>query len=416
MRFTEFRRKARTGILMVIHSGFPWAPRAERSGSVAATRRRQFARRRLLTVFPRALRLPAAVGMALCWPLASLLEARRVAFYALPGAISGRSRVRLALDAWLHALRHNICPTEYIAYRLFDGGDHPPEAWLSEVESGSLTVALAERPVIALAQDKHAFRGFCEGLGIAAVPTLALYSGGRAAEPFAGGGPPERDLVVKPRNGACARGLEPWRHEAGGYRRMTDAEGYLVSNGQRLSGEAFAAHVAALSDAGDEMLVQPRLVPHPLLSALSGQGMPAIRVITGMWPDGAVEIVCALFQRPDPNGFASQAGTYGLVDCDTGRIEEPTPAQCEPVFRLVTADPALSGLVLPDWGVVVGALTKAHAGFPGRAPLIGWDVALTDGGPVLLEANISLSFYFFQMATARPATESRLGPLIEAWI
>jgi hypothetical protein len=164
------------------------------------------------------------------------------------------------------------------------------------------------------------------------------------------------------------------------------------------------------------MLVQPRLVPHSSLLAVSGQGMPAIRAITGMWPDGSVEIVCALFRRPDPDVFASQAGPYGLVDCETGHIQEPTPAQREPVFRIVTADPALSGLVLPGWDGVVRAVTAAHAAFPGRAALIGWDVTLTDDGPVLLEANISLSFFFFQMATARPATVGRLGPLIEAWV
>jgi hypothetical protein len=149
---------------------------------------------------------------------------------------------------------------------------------------------------------------------------------------------------------------------------------------------------------------------------LSGQGMPAVRIITGMWPDGAVEVVCALFQRPAPGVFASQAGPYGLVDCDSGRIAEPTRAQRAPVFRIAAADPALSGLVLPDWDGVVQSVTKAHGALPGRAALIGWDVALTDGGPVLLEANTSLSFFFFQMATARPATLGRLGPLIGAWV
>jgi hypothetical protein len=408
---SEFRRKALTGIRMVIFSGYPWA-----AGSDAAARRRRYSRRQLLEKFPRALRGPAALAMILCWPLSSLSEARRVAWYALPGAISGRTRARLALDAWLFAQRHNIPPTEFIAYRLFEPAEYPPDAWLSESESGFLTAGLTGQPTLALARDKHAFSAFCSDHRIAAVPTLARFGGGTAAEPFAGGAPPVGDLVVKPRRGACARGLEVWRSEAGTFRRLTSADGYVVEDGPRLSATAFGAHVAAISEAGDEMLVQPRLRPHPSLLKLSGQGMPAVRIITGMWPDGAVEVVCALFQRPAPGVFASQAGPFGLVDRDSGRIAEPARAQREPVFRIAAADPALSGLVLPDWDGVVRSVTRAHGALPGRAALIGWDVALTDGGPVLLEANTSLSFFYFQMATARPATLGRLGPLIGAWV
>jgi hypothetical protein len=48
--------------------------------------------------------------------------------------------------------------------------------------------------------------------------------------------------------------------------------------------------------------------------------------------------------------------------------------------------------------------------------LIGWDVAPTGEGPVILEPNLALSFFQFQMASGRPARTGRLRALLEAWL
>jgi hypothetical protein len=53
----------------------------------------------------------------------------------------------------------------------------------------------------------------------------------------------------------------------------------------------------------------------------------------------------------------------------------------------------LDGIRVPCWGECVALATRAHMLFPGIFSL-GWDIALTDRGPVILEQNIAWDFRF----------------------
>jgi hypothetical protein len=201
---------------------------------------------------------------------------------------------------------------------------------------------------------------------------------------------------------------------------MTGDTGYVEKAGLLLTADEFTAMLSARSTTVGDILVQPWLRPHPVLAALcdpeAGQGIPALRVITGRWPSGAVEILAGQVQRPAADSFASQGGPFGLLDCETGRVLAAARAQREPVFLQARADPELEGLAIPDWEALCGGVLKAHDAFPGIAALIGWDVAPTGEGPVILEANLALSFFQFQMASGRPALAGRLRALLEAWL
>jgi Sugar-transfer associated ATP-grasp len=47
---------------------------------------------------------------------------------------------------------------------------------------------------------------------------------------------------------------------------------------------------------------------------------------------------------------------------------------------------AIEGQSLPHWPAVKELAVAAHTAFP-RMPSVGWDIAITDDGPVLLEGS-----------------------------
>ncbi|MHA1528091.1 MAG: sugar-transfer associated ATP-grasp domain-containing protein, partial [Alphaproteobacteria bacterium] len=310
------RSKIRTAREVIFHGGFPWPSGAAAGATLFERRFRRHGRRMVMAQWPPLLRPFATIAMTLIWPVASLRNAIRTAGSALPGSLGGRSRRGATLSAWGCALRRNVLPLEYFAFRMFERRGHSVDAWTLGDEGTRVFASLIAQEANALADDKHAFAAFCARVGVPAVPSLALYAKGRPVEPFATGQPPERDLVIKPRKGARTEGIEPWFFHGGAYHGMP--EGYSPS-GPALDSAQFERHLAEVSKAYRQVLVQPALRPHPELRALAGTGVPTARVVTGAWPDGRVEIVDAMVQRPADGEFVSQGYRYALVDPETGR-------------------------------------------------------------------------------------------------
>jgi len=76
----------------------------------------------------------------------------------------------------------------------------------------------------------------------------------------------------------------------------------------------------------------------------------------------------------------------------------------------------LDGLVLPDWPKACETVLAAHRKFPSPAVLLGWDVAFTDMGPVLIETNLGVSLFTEQTDSLVPAGTTPVADLIAAWL
>jgi len=400
----SFRAKALFAIYLVTNSGFPWLPRS--GGADAGQRFRRVARRAILARWPVGLRPLAVLGATLAWPLASFLEALQMSRCVLADRLEQRSRVGSFWWAWRLALRHNVPPVEAFAYRLYEPNSTHPDQWWYTLEATSLVRHLTDSVALKLASDKGTFAEWCSDNGLRHIPTLALAAADAWVRPFGGDGPPPRDLLLKPCLGSQGRGVEGWRFKA---------DGCYWSQGRRLHADEFAAYVLHRASAEGPMLVQPMLSPHPTLRVMAGTGMPAARVITGRWPDGRVELGPGLLQAPLPGEFVSQSGPFRLIEPMTGKVSAATPRQEAPVFDIALGE-GFDGLVLPGWKDAAGLLARAHSIFPGQAPIIGWDLLFDDEGPLICEANIEISYYFFQQAGAQPMASTSLARLVEAWL
>ena len=140
----------------------------------------------------------------------------------------------------------------------------------------------------------------------------------------------------------------------------------------------------------------------------------AHRVVTLVEPSGEVSVLYADFRvalmagpTDDFRGGRSGNGlsSVGLEDGVLGPLRLPRPDRCGfTLSRSVPGGAAIEGVRLPDWAEALAlARTAAIPMLPART--IGWDIALTPGGPVVLEANM---FYWPSSAADQGAAVRRI--------
>jgi hypothetical protein len=197
-----------------------------------------------------------------------------------------------------------------------------------------------------------------------------------------------------------------------------------------LSGECCnaAALVAATRDTGalevhnpganlSPFLIEERIRPHPDLAQLIGPTLCSVRVVTIVALDGSPRIVASVFKlQPKPLGVDQLV--YGALGCwvdpDTGALG-PGRARTSNVDISVIPDTDRSfvGYRLPCWAQVKDVALRAAAAFP-WARAIGWDIAISDRGPVLLEGNQRWSPSLVQLPAPRGLMDGELKAVYDA--
>ena len=170
--------------------------------------------------------------------------------------------------------------------------------------------------------------------------------------------------------------------------------------------------------AGDALLVQHCLAPAPELADLATGGIPPVlRLIMAREPRGAPFLHSALFSVRVPGETHPLRGLLRApVSVADGRLlagfwlGEPEARYDRSPWH----DAPLAGRVLPDFDAAVRAALTATAPFDGL-PSIGWDVVLSDAGPVILEGNAHTDWlYILRVAEGAPDAPPLL-PLLRRW-
>jgi hypothetical protein len=382
--------------------GFPWHWPAGASSDEPVSLR-LIARKTRFAHRPRWQRAVVGALTTALWPLGAFEETLRVAWQrdraGLPphgGAFRG------ALRCFAVALRHNVPPWEYYAYEFWrPEALADVDAFIYESERPGLISALNRIPDPDPINDKLAFHEFGESAGLP-LPTLLAYwqEGASVVEFERAGAWWETALWLKPRRGSRSQGQEAWRHkpEGGG--------GVAPDSGRQ---ESLFRHLSTRSRRSP-VLVQARLGNHPDVAPLTNGALAAVRLITGRRRDGSVVLIDALACLPSGGEIAS-TGTGGIVssvDLDDGRLRDAyrfTPAR-ESVERHPDTGARIAGARLPDWAQALAHVTAAHTLLPGFV-LLGWDVAFTPAGPVLIEGNSGWGCFVHQAIWQPPRALGR---------
>jgi hypothetical protein len=348
----------------------------------------------------------------LLWPIAIFgcalwLTCRNGAVVA---ALSGRSRFRQCLDQVRLALTSGLLPPWYYVFELYrPGAAVNPRAYLTrgETKQGSnrlLAEALGSASPLG---DKEKFALFCAKHQLRTLPVLFSIRGG---ELRGEGGGAAADLFVKPVRGRGGKGAERWDH-AGNDR-------YRNVAGQILSAPQLMEHLVRLSRR-EAFLVQPRVQNHPALRDLSNGALSTVRIITALDEVQTPEIIGAVLKMAVGNNVTTDnvhAGAIAAaIELKDGRLQRATYGGFDPRLGWIDCHPEsgalISGRVLPMWGDLCELVVRAHAAFNDWM-VVGWDVAILDDGPALVEGNNGPDLDMIQRPLRTAFGEGRLGELI----
>jgi len=253
--------------------------------------------------------------------------------------------------------------------------------------------------------DKLLFSAFGEANQIPVVPILFTAEGGmlQARGKWASGA--LGDLFVKPREGKGAKGT--------GFYRKVSADQYLSEDGTFLSFAELSSEIAELS-ADRPLLVQPRLRNHPDLQDLAKNSLLIIRVITCLSDQrqpvithGMLRVLCKL-EKTWPLNIELAAP----IDLATGAMGAMTADKGKMALRWFDTHPVtgarVTGRTVPCWEEIKAVALRAHAACHDRF-VIGWDIACTPDGPVIVEGNSFPDVEFPQRVYRQPIGETLLG-------
>lgn len=210
----------------------------------------------------------------------------------------------------------------------------------------------------------------------------------------------QSDIIAKPSFQSKGRGVERFRRDGAAW----------------LDSTTLIARLEKVARSGG--VVQQRVATHPALTPLSPGALPTLRVMTCIDEEGRVE-PCDLALRlsaggPRPVDNFNAGNIVAAIDAD-GRISRAWQAgQWGGVDRLElhpTTGATLIGQPLPELDAAIALAVAAHERFRDGFTVIGWDVGLSDTGPVLIEGNWNPGSDILQLVNGRGLAAGRLGAL-----
>lgn len=173
-------------------------------------------------------------------------------------------------------------------------------------------------------------------------------------------------FIAKPFGGMCGKGIEKLKAED--FDSAAELKSYLIEKGL--------------------LLLEEVVVQHPEMSRLHPHSVNTCRVIT-LLKDGKAHVVAA-YLRIGNGKHVDNFNSGGMVvpiEEDRGEIIYPALNKNGELFE---AHPAtgvpIKGFKVPDWNSVTDLAKRAAAVVP-QVGLVGWDIAVTEKGPLIIEGN-----------------------------
>jgi hypothetical protein len=220
---------------------------------------------------------------------------------------------------------------------------------------------------------------------------------------------PPRDLFVKIKLGRGGRGAEKWSYSSGTYR---DAEG------RSLAATELAEHLKRRA-ALEKRVVEYCLTNHSDLAELALGALATARILTVRDEQGGIEATHAVFRMPQrPGALVDNIHAGGIaapIDLATGRLGRATDlgVRVDSAWHAVhpVTGAAIEGRILPLWPAALDLVKRAHD-LIGDRVVVGWDVAILEDGPCLIEGNGKPDVDLIQRPHRAGLGNSRFGALL----
>ena len=172
----------------------------------------------------------------------------------------------------------------------------------------------------------------------------------------------------------------------------------------------------------DNYLIEEYCYQSEFENKLFPYSVNTIRVITVIHKNKTIEpILCLQRMGVDAENCVDNAcagGLYAEIDIETGVLSAARSHGKERVAHSYKNHPVtktqIEGLVVPNWSGIVSQVVELHSKlrFTGLK-FIAWDIALTDNGIKIIEANASCSMDFAQTFSGQK--NGKIGEWMKEW-
>jgi hypothetical protein len=222
-----------------------------------------------------------------------------------------------------------------------------------------------------------------------------------------------RRLVVK--NPEQAPSLKRWLDEVGTSTVISKPVGgqagkgvlqHSISHNGAIEVDGRILDAPSLASLGLPRVFEPKLESHSDLAAVYAGSLNTVRVLTFRDQNGTTRIFATRvrFGRSGHTDNLSSGGLAAAVAPDSGTVSGPAVSTSLLGVQRFSEHPEsgaqIEGLQLPHWPEVRDLVHAATSILP-SARCVGWDVAITPSGPVLLEGNHNWGKILWQLPIDR---------------
>ncbi len=146
---------------------------------------------------------------------------------------------------------------------------------------------------------------------------------------------------------------------------------------------------------GDEALVFENVVRQTeQFAAFNASSVNTVRFMTALYPDGSAKVIATFMKIGRAGRCVDNAGGGGnvdvCVDVATGEIRYAIQFDGWHHVQDIDCHPdsgsPLNGVVIDNWESIKAEVIRFQQAFP-YCKVAGWDIAITDDGPVVIEVN-----------------------------
>ena len=280
---------------------------------------------------------------------------------------------------------------EFIDYAEVLKNEKFRDSFLSRLESNDYLHLLNPNRYASLARDKYLTHLLLERNGI---PTPELYAYFNPEKSGASFSAVLHDLQIKRVSSCVVKPAVDGAHGKGvfvckGIDYESDDCILIKSNDERISLRSFCEQNKYSS-----WLFESRVVQSSQMACINPSSVNTIRLMTALYPDGSVKVFAAFMKFGRAGSDIDNAGSGGNIDCgfdvDTGTcyntIQFNSFSDIIECDRHPDSGIQINGMRLENWDSVKEKICEYQARVP-ELKAIGWDVALTDDGPVIIEIN-----------------------------
>jgi putative polysaccharide biosynthesis protein len=316
------------------------------------------------------------------------LRRSRVAY--LPALLRSGSRKplwRIAGEVALLALRWRCLPFHYLRYGLYERGSDIQQllSYLPETVFYYRLLAKLNHDTVLL-DDKLVCKQLLRATGLPQAELLLSGDGDRCVD--ASGNPFDESAIYSLLTEGEAVVVKPARYSSGG-------DGVVVLTCLAGILRDHAEQVVSLKQYGaiwGPWLMERFVRQHTNLAALNQQSLNTLRVITTWHPRQGTQVEYCILKLGAGKGLVDNAHDGGLylgVDKASGELSE---VAFDESFMRHSKHP-LSGAPFAGYKIeaireVVALAERAAALFP-QTVLVGWDIAIGENGPLIIEGNSS---------------------------